>query len=174
MYHIMTNEELIETTIINNSVNSVNNNTYIIEIPIDNNDKNNEIEECLVCFNNINTTDGILILDCCNKKLHLTCIIDWYTNHPEKKTCFICNQSNNFCKDLVDNQSPASNSNTSSIQNSQQPQGNNSLLINNHTNNANNNNNNNNIPIYIGIFIGLPVCISFIIYCTRISYQTIN
>ena len=61
----------------------------------------NEDNECPICFENMKIDEPVLILDCCNKKIHLRCIIDWYDTHRENKTCFICNQSNNFCKDLI-------------------------------------------------------------------------
>ncbi len=59
--------------------------------------------ECPICFENINSTDALLILDCCQKKVHLQCIVSWYTKYPDNKFCFMCNQTNNFCKDLVCN-----------------------------------------------------------------------
>ena len=60
-----------------------------------------ETIECPICFENINSDDPILILDCCRKKIHLPCILKWYATHPNNKVCFMCNQGNNFCKDLV-------------------------------------------------------------------------
>jgi hypothetical protein len=57
--------------------------------------------ECPICFYNIEENDGILIMDCCKYKVHLTCLVDWYTKHPENNVCFMCNQINQFCIDLV-------------------------------------------------------------------------
>ena len=57
--------------------------------------------ECPICFENINADDALLILDCCHKKVHIECILEWYSKYPNNKTCFMCNQTNNFCKDLV-------------------------------------------------------------------------
>jgi hypothetical protein len=93
MYHIMIDEgSNINITMDNHNLQNKLN-------------KNIEIQECPVCFENMNDLDGILIMECCNKKIHITCLIDWYTKNLEKNVCFMCNQSNKFCKDLVDNNS---------------------------------------------------------------------
>lgn len=71
---------------------------------IDNNDTSitiSETDECPICFEAVISTDAIIIIDCCKQKIHLQCIIKWYETHPENKTCFMCNQTNNFCKDIV-------------------------------------------------------------------------
>lgn len=91
--------------------NKINN--YInIDIPERENEYASNVNtiECVICLENILDDDPMLILDCCRKKVHLKCIIDWYSKYPNNKTCFICSQSNNFCKDLV--YSDISNSNT--------------------------------------------------------------
>jgi hypothetical protein len=59
------------------------------------------INECPICFENIEENDPHLILDCCFKTIHIKCLIDWYTKNPINKSCFICNQSNSFCKDFI-------------------------------------------------------------------------
>ena len=46
--------------------------------------------------------DNFLILECCNNKVHLQCLVNWYSSNLEKRFCFYCNQSNTFCKNLVD------------------------------------------------------------------------
>ena len=71
----------------------------------------NDLIECPVCFENIVDYEGILIMDCCNKKIHLKCLIEWYTYYPKKNICFMCNQENNFCKDLVYHNTPTDKSN---------------------------------------------------------------
>ena len=73
----------------------------------------NEDNECPICFETMMIDDPILILECCNKKIHLKCIFNWYDTHRDNKTCFICNQSNNFCKDLIyqNNQNNQNNQN---------------------------------------------------------------
>ncbi len=79
-------------------------NDYInIDIPERENEyvSNSNTIECVICLENIVDDDPMLILECCRKKVHLKCVIDWYTKYPNNKTCFICNQNNNFCKDLV-------------------------------------------------------------------------
>ena len=87
----MTNESSDNTIIeINSSFSSLN-------LKNINNIKN----ECPICLEDITVKDPILILDCCSKTVHLSCILEWYSNHPNNKLCFMCNQSNNFCKDLI-------------------------------------------------------------------------
>ena len=103
-----------------------NENNITINIPpleLVNIDKINHNEpnsmECPICFDNINLGDALLILDCCGKKVHIKCIVDWYTKYPNNRTCFICNQTNNFCKDLVyDSRSSEINNENSSVNNS--------------------------------------------------------
>ena len=60
-----------------------------------------DIPECPICLTDIEETNAILILDCCKKKVHLACIVEWYSTHPENNLCFMCNQSNPFCEDFV-------------------------------------------------------------------------
>jgi hypothetical protein len=97
-------------------------NDYInIDIPERENEyaSNSNTIECVICLENIVDDDPMLILECCRKKVHLKCVIDWYTKYPNNKTCFICNQNNNFCKDFVySNSNSISNSNSNSISNS--------------------------------------------------------
>ena len=59
----------------------------------------NDMLECPICLTEINQNSPILIIDCCHKKIHLACITEWYSKYPDNKTCFMCNQSNSFCKD---------------------------------------------------------------------------
>ena len=61
----------------------------------------NDVIECPICLENISQAAPLLILDCCSKTVHLECIIDWYSKHPKNKNCFMCNQPNTFCRDLV-------------------------------------------------------------------------
>jgi hypothetical protein len=72
-----------------------------------------EIIECPICLTEIENNDAILIVECCNQKIHLSCITEWYTKYPDNKTCFMCNQSNKFCKDFVYNNSLEIDSNAS-------------------------------------------------------------
>ena len=58
-------------------------------------------EECPICFFSMNEEDGILDMECCNKKIHIKCIVEWYSHHMNQKNCFICNQNNKFCQDLI-------------------------------------------------------------------------
>ena len=75
----------------------------------------NDMLECPICLTEINQNSPILIVDCCHKKIHLDCIIQWYSKYPDNKTCFMCNQSNSFCKDFVySNENSNDNSNENS------------------------------------------------------------
>lgn len=55
--------------------------------------------ECPICFEILNE-NNIIILDCCNKTSHISCLVNWYKNNPHNKTCFICNRENTFCNTL--------------------------------------------------------------------------
>ena len=70
------------------------------------------IEECPICFADMNEEEGILLLECCNKQIHLNCILNWCSTAGKPTTCILCNQINNF---LVDTQ----NQNTTESINSQ-------------------------------------------------------
>ena len=53
---------------------------------------NIEIEdECPICFNLIENSDPYLLLSCCNKKVHISCLDNWYNNNGKKnKLFFLC------------------------------------------------------------------------------------
>ena len=57
--------------------------------------------ECPICLETMENNQGVLIPECCNTKVHLHCLTNWYTANPNNKFCFMCNQSNSFCKDFV-------------------------------------------------------------------------
>ena len=78
----------------------ISNNMINIDTIINTN-SNSINTECPICFDVMSDNDPILILDCCFKKVHLSCIIEWYSKRPDNKICFMCNQANNFCKDLI-------------------------------------------------------------------------
>jgi hypothetical protein len=85
-----------------NEINLDNNIDNIIDNIVDNSKvKLSQLIECPICLENINDYHPLLILDCCSKQVHLPCILGWYSKRPTNKLCFMCNQSNNFCKDLV-------------------------------------------------------------------------
>ncbi len=103
-------------------VTSITINKGIPPLKIENND-NQEINngpsscECIICFENINSDDALLILECCKQKVHIQCIIDWYLSNPNNKTCFICNQTNKFCEDLTyDTSENTTDNNSTTIQ----------------------------------------------------------
>jgi hypothetical protein len=58
-------------------------------------------EECPICFFLMDEEDGIIHMECCNHKIHIKCVVEWYTHNKDQKKCFICNQVNKFCVDLV-------------------------------------------------------------------------
>lgn len=100
MYHIMINELPDESIIICNPIDNICiielNTINETEIPVDK-------LECPICFEIIEDNDGILIMECCNKKIHLKCLINWYTNHSNNLICIMCNQNNSFCNNLINN-----------------------------------------------------------------------
>lgn len=59
--------------------------------------------ECYICLdpisNNINA--NTYILECCNNLVHLNCLQQWYNTNKTNPNCFICNQYNSFCNDLI-------------------------------------------------------------------------
>ena len=61
------------------------------------------VGECPICFDYIEDNDGILIMDCCEKKIHIRCLVEWYTNNPNKMVCIMCNQNNSFSNTFIYN-----------------------------------------------------------------------
>ena len=55
--------------------------------------------ECPICFEILNQ-NNIILLDCCNKTCHSSCLVTWYKNNTHNKTCFICNRENTFRNSL--------------------------------------------------------------------------
>ena len=64
----------------------------------------NDVFECPICLNDINNNEGIIIPECCNNPVHLKCIMNWYEKNNKTNVCFICQQVNNFSKDIHLNQ----------------------------------------------------------------------
>ena len=60
-------------------------------------------DECPICLEFFGDSNEFIIVECCNKKLHINCLVNWYTMRPDNKYCFMCNQNNIFCKDFVYN-----------------------------------------------------------------------
>ena len=108
----------------------------------------NTENECPICLDIITPESGYIILECCNQKMHIQCLVNWYISNPSKKNCFICNQSNKFCKDLDHFEITQNNFNHHIIPINNISQNNN--IQNNHNNDNNENNNiiihNNPIP----------------------------
>jgi len=59
--------------------------------------------ECYICLDPIsdNINSNTYVLECCNNSVHLDCLQQWYNTNKTNPNCFICNQSNSFCKDLI-------------------------------------------------------------------------
>lgn len=62
-----------------------------------------ENNECYICLEYISgdSNSDIYILECCKNNVHLSCLKKWYTYNKSTATCFICNQSEPLCRDLV-------------------------------------------------------------------------
>ena len=60
--------------------------------------------ECYICLDNINLNDNdFLELNCCKNNVHFNCLTQWYIKN-NTTNCFICNQTNEICKELVNNE----------------------------------------------------------------------
>ena len=64
---------------------------------------NIEIEqECPICFINIEHNDAYLLLSCCNKKVHISCLDNWYNKTGKKnKLCFLCTKESNDLESII-------------------------------------------------------------------------
>lgn len=60
----------------------------------------NNVIECPICMNDINNNEGIIIFECCNNHVHLKCVMEWYSKKHKNNICFICQQVNQFTKDI--------------------------------------------------------------------------
>ena len=60
----------------------------------------NDVIECPICLNEINNNEAIIIPECCNNSVHLKCIMNWYKINKKSNVCFICQQVNQFSKDI--------------------------------------------------------------------------
>lgn len=87
MYHIMIEED--EHTATNNTTD-----INIIDIRPD--------PECLICLDKASLEGDVYIMECCKNPLHIKCLVLWYLSHANTSRCFICNQQNSFCKDILD------------------------------------------------------------------------
>ena len=108
--------------------NSNNSHSHIDNSDSDGDSDNSKTLECPICFHTINDDEGILILNCCKNKIHLLCLIKWYSNTTDKHLCFLCKQTNTVYNDFIDDNLIDNNND-----------------INNDINNDNNSNNNDNI-----------------------------
>ena len=76
---------------IKNEINT--NNIKIVDIT--------DLLECPICLNNIIGHDPYFIMACCKNKMHLECLINWYSTNSKLTKCFICNQSTNFYNEFI-------------------------------------------------------------------------
>ena len=60
-----------------------------------------ELLECPICFSNIEDDGSYYIMPCCKNKIHLQCLINWYSTHSNQTSCFMCNQPNKFYTDFL-------------------------------------------------------------------------
>lgn len=60
--------------------------------------------ECYICLDTISNdiNSNTYILECCKNQVHLDCLQKWYSNNKSNPNCFICNQYNQFCNDLIE------------------------------------------------------------------------
>ena len=59
-------------------------------------------EECPICLMNIPETDSYLLLSCCNKKVHLNCLDQWYNNFGKKsKKCILCTKTSKEIENIL-------------------------------------------------------------------------
>ena len=60
--------------------------------------------ECSICLDTISNdiNSNTYILECCKNQVHLDCLQKWYSNNKSNPNCFICNQYNQFCNDLIE------------------------------------------------------------------------
>ena len=124
------------------------NNLYDLECPI-----------CLEEFDNNN----YIIVDCCNKTFHISCIVEWYTKNPNNNHCFVCNRYNSFCKEFIYHNDSSNISLASRDTSSNHNFELNNIIIDNQ-NDINIIVNNNYVRTFCIIIIVLFVIISIIIY----------
>lgn len=76
-------------------------------------------QECPICFNNIQNDDGFLLLSCCNKNVHISCLEDWYNNNGKKnKFCFLCTKESKDLESIIVTSPIIENDNRTIINNS--------------------------------------------------------
>ena len=61
--------------------------------------KINYENECPICLEYVDDNTGFIKMDCCNKNVHINCLINWH-NTNTSDVCFMCKQENKFCKEL--------------------------------------------------------------------------
>ena len=66
--------------------------------------------DCPICLdpiltNEFNEIEECIILECCNKQVHLSCLIDWSKSekNTNKNACVLCRQETNFLRDFHNN-----------------------------------------------------------------------
>ncbi len=66
--------------------------------------------ECCICMNEISKdqNDDIFLLECCNNKIHNSCLISWIktsieTNNSDYNKCILCKKNNDIIEDYYNN-----------------------------------------------------------------------
>jgi hypothetical protein len=66
--------------------------------------------DCPICLdpiltNEFNEIEECIILECCNKQVHLSCLIDWSKSekNTNKNACVLCRQETDFLRDFHNN-----------------------------------------------------------------------
>ena len=49
--------------------------------------------ECPICLNIIDQQDSFIIMTCCNYRIHIQCLINWYSRNSKSNACIMCNQN---------------------------------------------------------------------------------
>lgn len=70
----------------NQNENKENNNNYI-------NNEQEDLQECMICFYEVDTDNTFIGCDTCGKQCHAKCYVDWFMQKKEtQKCCISCQQ----------------------------------------------------------------------------------
>ncbi len=61
--------------------------------------------ECPICFEFLDNSNDYIILKCCKKNVHISCLNSWYNknNINNNLSCFLCTQKNNDINNILIN-----------------------------------------------------------------------
>lgn len=105
------------------------------------------MEECIICFENIENNTGNIYLECCKNYVHDNCLQLWISTNIDKNKdinlCIYCKKNNiNITKIINNYKKLLPNNNTEII-----------IINDNYESNTSNNNNNNEIIIAENRFV---------------------